>query len=92
MSNTCGRCTTTWTGTRLCHCGNCHRSFSGLALFDAHRLGYGERGNCLDPATLTIRSGNREGEPVMHLRDGVWSGPEMTDEQKTARFGSRGAA
>jgi hypothetical protein len=87
--NTCSGCTTTWTGTRLCHCGNCHRSFSGVGHFDAHRSQYGDRGSCTDPATLTIRDGARAGEPAMYLRDGIWSGPEMTDEQKQARFGDR---
>jgi hypothetical protein len=29
---------------------------------------------------------NRAGEQVLFERDGIWSGPEMTDEAK-ARFG-----
>lgn len=86
---TCGGCEATWTALGTCHCGACHHTFSGVDLFDKHRSQYGEHGACLNPADLTIRKGPRTGEPVMHLRDGIWSGPEMTDEQKAARFGSR---
>jgi hypothetical protein len=82
---TCARCPARWTGTRIAHCSGCHRSFGGLALFDMHRSHYGDRGTCLDPATLTVRSGVRAGEPAMFLRDGVYRGPEM-DEAATARF------
>ncbi len=65
----------------------CHRTFAAPTLFDAHRHQRGERGGCEDPTRLLIRSGPRTGEPVMYLRDGIWSGPEMTAEQKAARFG-----
>lgn len=92
MKITCGGCDATWTGTSICHCGNCHHTFSGLGLFDKHRSQYGDRGACLDPDTLTIQQGANLGEPLMHYRDGMWRGPEMTDEQKQARFGDRGAA
>jgi hypothetical protein len=47
-----------------CHCGACHRLFSGVTPFAVHRSADGEHGSCLDPATLT----------VLRLRDGVWRG------------------
>jgi len=86
----CGGCDTTWTGTSPCHCGGsggCHRTFGSARYFDAHRVQYGDRGSCADPATVTIQTGTHAGEPFMVLRDGMWRGPEMTDEQKLARFG-----
>jgi hypothetical protein len=89
MTSTCPACRTTWTGTAACHCASCHHTFAGVGLFDAHRSQYGERGACLDPATITIKSGPRTGEPVMHFRDGMWRGPEMTEAEKLARFGAR---
>jgi hypothetical protein len=81
---TCGGCTATWTAPGAAHCSGCHRSFSGVGLFDAHRSQYGERGACLDPATLTVKHGHRAGEPLMYYRAGMWRGPESTDEQKAA--------
>lgn len=84
MPINCGHCDATWSGARTCHCGGCHESFAGLALFDQHRSQYGERGACLDPASLTSGTGER----LLFHRDGMWRGPEMTDEQKAARFGS----
>jgi hypothetical protein len=87
--NTCGTCTATWTGTTRCHCAapGCHRTFAGVRLFDTHRSHYGEHGHCIDPATLRFQSGPNTGEPVMHLRDGIWSSPEMPEDVKLARFG-----
>lgn len=76
MSTNCGGCDATWTGTSICHCANCHRTFSGLGHFDAHRSQYGERGSCIDPATLTAQGGKRIGEPLMFFREGMWRGPE----------------
>lgn len=35
------------------------------------------------PATLTAR----DGSALFEFRDGMWRGPEMTDEAKAARFG-----
>lgn len=78
----CGRCPATWTGQSRAHCSGCHRTFSSVGTFDAHRSAAGGRGECLDPASVT----NRAGEQVLFERDGIWSGPEMTDEAK-ARFG-----
>lgn len=78
-----GACGATWTGTRAAHCSGCCLTFSGLSLFDAHRKGYGERGACTDPATLT----DRTGAPI-ECRDGIWSYPEMSEATKRARFGS----
>jgi len=89
MTITCGGCTATWTALGTAHCGACHRSFSTVGLFDAHRSQYGERGRCLDPATLTVRRGPHAGQPIMVLRDGIWSRPEMTEAEKLARFGTR---
>lgn len=70
-------CGKEWSGTRACHCGGCHETFSGIALFDKHRSQYGEHGRCLDPATLA----------GVELRDGVWSRPEMDADAKARAFG-----
>ncbi|WP_442410520.1 FDXHR family putative zinc-binding protein [Mycobacterium sp.] len=45
---TCVRCDTRWTGLNTCHCGKCHRTFTGISAFDEHR----RNSVCLDPATL----------------------------------------
>lgn len=81
---TCGGCDAVWTAPGACHCAGCHRTFSGLGLFDRHRTGYGEHGRCHDPATLTDRSG----APVGEFRNGMWRGPEMSDDVIAARRGA----
>jgi predicted amidophosphoribosyltransferase len=60
----CPGCDRTWNGERACHCSTCHRHFSGLTAFDAHRPG-----QCIDPATLHDKDGQR-----MWRQDdnGVW--------------------
>lgn len=70
--HTCGGCPSHWTGLSVAHCGACHETFSAVGLFDQHR----RSGQCVDPATLT----------GMSRRDGMWRGPEMTDD-KRKRFG-----
>jgi hypothetical protein len=76
---TCGGCRNTWSGQSRAHCSGCHRTFSGYLLFDRHRSAIGEHGACLDPEAITnIQTGER----VMSLRSGIWSGPEMSAEQK----------
>jgi hypothetical protein len=87
--NTCSTCSATWTGNSACHCAGCHHTFVSATLFDAHRTQHGERGVCRRPADLTFTSGQRAGDPVMFFREGMWRGPEMTEEQKLARFGAR---
>jgi hypothetical protein len=83
---TCGGCDRTWTATGAAHCAACHTEpFSTARLFDLHRSAAGEHGRCLNPAQIR----NRAGEQIMFLRDGMWRGPELTDDEKAARFGSR---
>lgn len=85
---TCNGCDHVWTARDAAHCGSCHTApFSTAPLFDAHRRETGERGTCLDPGRVTIRSGKRKGQRVMYLRDGMWRGPEMSDEAKAKAFG-----
>lgn len=63
----CNGCASTWTGLLACHCGACHRTFTGLAAFDAHR----SYGKCKDPATVL----NQAGEPrLMRVDKRTWSG------------------
>jgi hypothetical protein len=88
LQNTCGGCRARWAGDRPCHCSACHRTFAGVNLFDMHRTAKGERGECLPPATIR----NRAEQPLMFFRNGMWRGPEMTDEQKAAAFGRGDAA
>lgn len=82
----CRGCDTRWTGTSRCHCSGCHESFSGLALFDAHRRDVNGVGTCLDPATITVQPTAIKGQPrpkpttdgprLMWLTDRVWQGVE----------------
>lgn len=85
---TCTRCQHQWTGLAVAHCSACCRTvggpaatFSSAGLFDKHRRPTGERGVCLNPGNVV----NAAGEQVMFFRDGMWRGPEMTDEAKAAR-------
>lgn len=78
--NTCGGCPATWTGLSVAHCAACHETFSGVQLFDAHRSADGERGACIPPAEVQ----GRGGEQRMFFRDGMWRGPEMSDEAREA--------
>jgi len=63
-------CDATWTGKNICHCSVCHRTFSGVTLFDKHRK--------VEPGECTLA-----GE--MEFRNGMWRWPEMTEEEKTRR-------
>lgn len=85
--NTCSGCEATWMAKLACHCAaaNCHRTFSGLALFDLHRSAEGKHGRCLDPAQVT----NQAGVPAMEFRGGMWRGPQMTKEQIEKAWGSK---
>jgi hypothetical protein len=78
---TCSGCDATWTGTSPCHCASCHRTFAGIKLFDAHRHARGEHGGCLDPEQVLVQAGQRKGERVMFFRDGMFRGPELSEEQ-----------
>lgn len=54
-------------------------------MFDRHRSAAGgEHGSCFDPGRLVNAN---TGDRVMFFRDEMWRGPEMTDEQKTRKFG-----
>lgn len=79
MNNTCNGCTAIWTAQNAAHCSVCHHTFSTVPLFDAHR----PRGRCLYPTFVLNTSGERR----MFERNGMWRGPEMTEEQKARRFG-----
>jgi hypothetical protein len=50
------KCGARWSGGRTAHCpADCHKTFSGVTGFDAHR----RNGQCLDPASigLTLQPG-----------------------------------
>ena len=50
----CGGCTARWTGARMCHCTGCHRTFTGITVFDQHQT----TGGCRMPRALTeVRPG-----------------------------------
>lgn len=76
-------CATRWTALTAAHCSGCHRTFSGVSNFDLHRTVAGPHGTCRAPAEIT----NKAGERVLFFRGGMWRSPEMTDEDKAARFG-----
>lgn len=75
----CGGCSVTWTGLSRCHCAadTCHVTLSGVSLFEQHRRG----GRCTPPDQMTVA-----GEPL-RLVDGVWRGPQMSDDEVAARTG-----
>lgn len=77
---TCGGCDTRWTAPNAAHCAarGCHQTFASVNLFDAHRSQEGERGACIPPAEVQ----GRHGEQRLFFRDGMWRGPELTDEQR----------
>lgn len=78
------RCGHTWTALGAAHCSSCHRTFSAVGLFDKHRSAVGDHGRCHNPAEILH---NRTQEQLMHFRDDMWRGPEMTDQQKQAIYG-----
>lgn len=84
---TCGGCDNIWTGTGRAHCSACHSTFSSVSTFDQHRIPYGPRGSCVKPELVTTRDGARR----LFLRDGIWCGPEMTEEAKAKAFGGSAA-
>jgi hypothetical protein len=88
--NTCGGCDAVWTATLAAHCAapGCHRTFASVGLFDSHRSARGPHGACIDPET--IRHG-KTGERLMFHRNGMWRGPEMTEEAKAKAFGGSAA-
>lgn len=61
MSNPteCGGCSVVWhqAGNRTGHCSGCHRTFSGVDVFDRHFRHDANGPVCQDPATLTDRNG-----------------------------------
>jgi len=59
---TCGGCDAQWSGTSKCHCGGCHQTFSGIGLFDLHRV----NDECKDPKGM-----KKDGLPLKY-EDGVW--------------------
>lgn len=83
----CG-CGHTWTGKTAAHCGKCHHTFSTTALFDRHRTAEGEHGRCIPPDQIRTKQGNR----LMYHRNGMWRGPELTNQQKTTIFPERHTA
>lgn len=89
--NTCGGCDATWTAPTAAHCAasNCNRTFASVGLFDDHRSARGKHGACIDPETIQH---GKTGERLMFFRNGMWRGPEMTQEQKAAAFGRGDAA
>lgn len=79
MGRMCGGCQSTWGGLKICHCSACHRTFSVLLHFDAHRV----RGKCQDPALMK----SADGAPRFKLNKyGTWVGagtsPHAKDEDE----------
>jgi len=82
---TCGGCAAKWTAHSWAHCGACHRTFSGVSLFDLHRSADGDHGTCLDPATIR----DKTGQPRLVYRDGAWRHPEMSPGARAKLRGGR---
>ena len=72
---TCARCDNWWTGLQSCHCGACHRTFTGVYAFDMHRAGSHAKGtrHCVDPATVGLVPADKPWPGWS--RPGTWRGP-----------------
>lgn len=70
----CGDCHQTWTGNEAQHCTKCHRTFSTIAVADAHRF-YKVDGvvvdRCIDPS---VTEGWREKRPGVWTNSEQWAG------------------
>jgi hypothetical protein len=64
----CEGCHTSWGGHAECHCGECHRHFSGDSAFQAHRV----NGECRDPSLLIDKHGDPRFRPAMKSGRVVW--------------------
>jgi len=83
----CSRCGSTWTALSAAHCGECCVTFSGVNLFDRHRYVTRDHGGCVDPAEMM-----EKGRRVAFYRNGMWRGPELSEEQRNQLYGrSKGA-
>lgn len=56
--NACTKCQKRWGGMNTAHCSACHRTFTGITAFDAHRKG----GTCSDPTTIGLVENGRDYE------------------------------
>lgn len=65
-------CNQSWTALTAAHCAVCHRTFSAVSLFDKHRKV--NSGECAIPGGV-------------EFRNGMWRGPEMSEEVKALRRG-----
>jgi len=78
----CVTCGQDWTGQLACHCGGCHRTFTGITAFDRHQLA----GRCCDPTQRGL-------VPVTKLYWSGWGMPgddprflhEASDSEETSR-------
>lgn len=52
-------CGAQWGGARTAHCGSCHETFTGIAMFDAHRRMVGEHNECRSPADVGLVDAGR---------------------------------
>ena len=49
-------CGAWWTGRGAAHCGGCHRTFTSVSAFVAHR----RKGECVDPESLGMVRADRQ--------------------------------
>ena len=73
-------------GNRTGHCGGCHETFEGLALFDAHFDRSGGGLVCRDPREMTFRGEALVFDPA--YGDGSWHATRT--EWDTSVFQCRG--
>lgn len=66
------------TGANECECGACHRGFTGLEAFDAHRQGH----RCLEPSSVGLWLGT----------DMLWSVGQRNAREQAERRVARGRA
>ena len=64
------RCGERWSGSRTCHCGACHVTYSGVSHFDRHRKG----GLCFDPRDIGCTLLPNRSYPC-------WGEPDPTPEE-----------
>lgn len=66
------------TGARECQCGACHRGFTALDAFDAHRQGH----RCLEPSSVGLWLGT----------DMLWSVGQRNAREQAERRRAHGQA
>lgn len=57
----CSGCDASWNGYNTAHCNGCHRTFTGMTAWEAHRTGTHTKGRtCLNPQDVGLIDAGRK--------------------------------